>query len=133
MTWRPIISQHTKAFKSGSTKTVSCLSGNTTLGNPIPPPPSLVCQIIFLCRFPAEIKSFYMPRCEEDRRLTESVDVLVPGLMYIHSTSFSSLYDYIYYSTVCVCVSKVFEVLRQPLFRLPHGQFPPKSYRFRLL
>jgi aspartyl/asparaginyl-tRNA synthetase len=28
---------------------------------------------IFLCKFPAEIKSFYMPRCKEDRRLTESV------------------------------------------------------------
>jgi asparaginyl-tRNA synthetase len=37
-------------------------------------------KIIFLCRFPAEIKSFYMPRCEEDNRLTESVDVLVPGV-----------------------------------------------------
>ncbi|OTF71658.1 hypothetical protein BLA29_014771, partial [Euroglyphus maynei] len=27
---------------------------------------------IMLCRFPAEIKSFYMPRCKEDNRLTES-------------------------------------------------------------
>jgi asparaginyl-tRNA synthetase len=30
-------------------------------------------ETILLCRFPAEIKSFYMMRCPEDRRLTESV------------------------------------------------------------
>lgn len=35
---------------------------------------------IMLCRFPAEIKSFYMQRCMEDRRLTESVDVLLPNV-----------------------------------------------------
>lgn len=35
---------------------------------------------IMLCRFPAGIKSFYMSKCPENKELTESVDVLLPGV-----------------------------------------------------
>ena len=35
---------------------------------------------IMLMKFPASLKSFYMQKCEDDKRLTESVDLLLPGV-----------------------------------------------------
>lgn len=35
---------------------------------------------IMLCRFPKNIKSFYMSSCPENSELTESVDVLLPNV-----------------------------------------------------
>lgn len=35
---------------------------------------------VLMCRFPAFMKAFYMKRCEENRELTDSVDLLLPGV-----------------------------------------------------
>ncbi|XP_065313346.1 asparagine--tRNA ligase, cytoplasmic-like [Gordionus sp. m RMFG-2023] len=37
-------------------------------------------QPILLCRFPRNIKAFYMQKCPENAELTDSVDVLIPGV-----------------------------------------------------
>eukprot|EP00483_Globobulimina_turgida_P011943 UN11965 len=35
---------------------------------------------VFLIKFPANIKSFYMSKCADRKDLTESVDLLLPGV-----------------------------------------------------
>jgi asparaginyl-tRNA synthetase len=35
---------------------------------------------VFLIKFPAEQKAFYVQKCPDDGRLTKSVDLLVPGV-----------------------------------------------------
>lgn len=58
---------------------------NIFLGDDIPEAPERkmtdkIGKVIMLYGFPAEIKSFYMPRDKKDNRVTESVDVLIPNV-----------------------------------------------------
>jgi asparaginyl-tRNA synthetase len=40
----------------------------------------MIGEVTFLCRFPVEMKAFYMKKDPKDLRLTESCDLLVPGV-----------------------------------------------------
>jgi len=48
-------------------------------------------EVIFLCRFPAEIKSFYMQKDKTDARVTESV-------------SFCFSYWSVFYVVICLFI-----------------------------
>ena len=41
---------------------------------------NMIGEPVFLCRFPTEMKPFYMSKCPEDESYTESVDLLLPGV-----------------------------------------------------
>jgi len=47
-------------------------------------------EVILLIKFPVEIKSFYMQRCADDKRLTESVSVMF-FLAYCGCTTATSI------------------------------------------
>nr|WCZ58552.1 asparaginyl-tRNA synthetase [Andalucia godoyi] len=54
-------------------------------GDDIPEAPErkmvdMIGEPVLMCKFPAEMKAFYMQKCADDRRLTESVDLLMPGI-----------------------------------------------------
>lgn len=41
---------------------------------------NMIGEPVLMIKFPVQMKSFYMKKCDEDKTLTESVDLLLPGV-----------------------------------------------------
>lgn len=66
-------------YKDEKTKT------NFVYGEDIPDGPErammkIIGEPVLMVKFPADMKAFYMKKCDDDKTLTDSVDVLLPGV-----------------------------------------------------
>lgn len=85
--------QENNIYKDEETKT------HFEFGDDIPDAPErkmvgMIGQPVFMVRFPASMKSFYMAKDPADLTLTESVDVLMPGIGEIVGGSMR-MWDYV--------------------------------------